>query len=83
MHHLYHASRNHSIDWWGEVAAGGAAAVVGVVSLPLIKAQPPSVAATDAAVISSFTPGALVLGFLTGLLGFISFTLEKITFAGG
>jgi ascorbate-specific PTS system EIIC-type component UlaA len=48
--------------------------------LLLIKAQPPSVAATDAAVMSSFTPGALVLEFLTGLVGFISFTLAAITF---
>jgi hypothetical protein len=65
------------------VAGAGVGAGAGFVSLLLIKAQPPSVAATDAAVISSFTPGARVLGFLTGLLVFISFTLEKIAFTGG
>jgi ascorbate-specific PTS system EIIC-type component UlaA len=62
------------------VAGAGAGDGAGFVSLLLIKAQPPSVAATDAAVMSSFTPGALVLDFLTGLVGFISFTLAAITF---
>ena len=41
----------------------------------LIKAQPPSVAASDAAVMNNFTPGALELGFLAGLAGFMSLTL--------
>ena len=62
------------------VTGAGVGDGAGFVSLLLIKAQPPNVAATDAAVMSSFTPGALVLDFLTDLVDFISFTLAVIAF---
>lgn len=52
----------------GGVTCSGSGAEVGLGSLALIKAHPPSVAASEAAVINSFTPGALVLAFLTGLV---------------
>jgi hypothetical protein len=58
----------------GAAACTGAGVGVGVGSRSsaLITAQPPSVAASDAAVINSFTPGALVAGFLEGLVMIIT-----------
>lgn len=54
----------------GTTCSGAAEAGVGAgfVALPLMTAQPPSVAANDAAVINTFTPGALVTGFLVDLV---------------
>lgn len=53
-------------------AAGGCTAGIGLVSFALINAQPPTVAANEAAVISIFTPGVPVLGFWLGLTGGMS-----------
>ena len=63
-----------------EVACPGAGAgiVTGFASVLLIKAQPPSVAANEAAVISILTPGALEAGFLVGLLAVMIMTLLEL-----
>lgn len=50
----------------------GCVGCTGAVSFALINAQPPTVAANEAAVMSIFTPGPPVLGFLLGLIGGMS-----------
>jgi hypothetical protein len=48
----------------GATACADTGTAAGCGSVALMTAQPPNVAASDAAVMNSFTPGALVAGFL-------------------
>jgi hypothetical protein len=59
-------------------ACSGTGAVTGLGSLALINAQPPSVAANEAAVMNILTPGALVLGFLADLVMVITVIIVVI-----
>jgi hypothetical protein len=69
-----------------EAAAGTTACVVaadgagcaGRVSLALMTAQPPIVAATEAAVMNIFTPGIPVVGFLLGFTGGMSQSFSSL-----
>jgi hypothetical protein len=67
--------------------AGGGGGATGCGSFAPITAQPPTVAANDAAVINIFTPGALVAGFLVALVmlvlmfGFVFILVFRFMFA--